>query len=323
MKTYRYKLQPYAGMATRYTCPHCGGKHKFSRYIDTLTGQFVNEDVGRCERIETCGYHYKPYQYFRDLKRQGIIEVDRFTGKRLVSLARDQTEPVYTIPTELIQNLFPGNSPGDSHLLTFIATKFKLNQSQVAYIIDSYKLQAATFNRVLFPQIDVNQNYRTAKIMAYNPATGKRVRNSPGAFNWAHRLLIKQRKLPSDFLLTQCLFGEHLLSAFPGKPVGLVESEKTALICSLIYPKLLWMATGGKYNLTVERLQPISERIVNIIPDAGIYRFWLDKSLTIKRKLKCQIYVSDCIEKIASFEETQEGIDLADLILNGRAPQFF
>ena len=55
-------------------------------------------------------------------------------------------------------------------------------------------------------------------------------------------------QLPENWELTQCLFGEHLLSAIDEKQktVALVESEKTAIIASCIMPKYIWLATGGK-----------------------------------------------------------------------------
>lgn len=42
MSQYRYVLEPYKGMKTRYTCPACQKRDKtFVRYIDTETGQHV------------------------------------------------------------------------------------------------------------------------------------------------------------------------------------------------------------------------------------------------------------------------------------------
>lgn len=59
-------------------------------------------------------------------------------------------------------------------------------------------------------------------------------------------------QLPEDWELTQCLFGEHLLPLYPDKPVALVESEKTAVICSGLMPRFLWRATGGKQQINQE-----------------------------------------------------------------------
>ena len=64
---YRYQLEKYRGRGTRYNCPQCGRKYTFTRYIDTHNGNtYVNERVGKCNRLDKCGYHYTPRQYFED-----------------------------------------------------------------------------------------------------------------------------------------------------------------------------------------------------------------------------------------------------------------
>ena len=67
MNTYRFILERYRGISTRYTCPQCGRKHTFTRYIDTENNnQYLSERVGKCNRLDKCGYHYTPKQYFTD-----------------------------------------------------------------------------------------------------------------------------------------------------------------------------------------------------------------------------------------------------------------
>ena len=67
MNTYRYILERYRGRGTRYTCPQCGRKYTFTRYIDTENNNiYISENVGKCNRLDKCGYHYTPKQYFTD-----------------------------------------------------------------------------------------------------------------------------------------------------------------------------------------------------------------------------------------------------------------
>ncbi len=67
MNTYRYTLERYRGLSTRYICPQCGRKHTFTRYIDTENNnQYISDNVGKCNRLDKCGYHYTPRQYFTD-----------------------------------------------------------------------------------------------------------------------------------------------------------------------------------------------------------------------------------------------------------------
>ena len=91
MNTYRFILEKYRGISTRYTCPQCGRKHTFTRYIDTENNNnYLSKRVGKCEYYHTpreyftdnphkrdkylvedgslrpCGYHYTPREYFTD-----------------------------------------------------------------------------------------------------------------------------------------------------------------------------------------------------------------------------------------------------------------
>ena len=67
MIQYRYQLEKYRGRSTRHVCPQCGRKSVFTRYIDTENNNtYINDNVGECNRLDKCGYHYTPHQYFTD-----------------------------------------------------------------------------------------------------------------------------------------------------------------------------------------------------------------------------------------------------------------
>ena len=65
---YRYQLDRYRGRSTRYVCPQCHRKGTFTRYIDTYNNNniYISESVSKCNRIDKCGYHYTPKQYYTD-----------------------------------------------------------------------------------------------------------------------------------------------------------------------------------------------------------------------------------------------------------------
>ena len=64
---YRYQLEKYRGRSTRHVCPQCGRKNVFTRYVDTYNNNiYVSDNVGKCNRLDKCGYHYTPHQYFTD-----------------------------------------------------------------------------------------------------------------------------------------------------------------------------------------------------------------------------------------------------------------
>ena len=64
---YRYQLERYRGRSTRHVCPQCGRKNVFTRYVDTENNNiYISDNVGKCNRLDKCGYHYTPHQYFTD-----------------------------------------------------------------------------------------------------------------------------------------------------------------------------------------------------------------------------------------------------------------
>ena len=56
----------------------------------------------------------------------------------------------------------------------------------------------------------------------------------------------------------------------PDKTVALVESEKTAIICSAMMPQYLWLATGGKSQFN-SRLTVLKGRKIIAFPDIDAY----------------------------------------------------
>lgn len=65
MGNHKYILELYKGQKSRYHCPQCG-KEEFTRYINTDTKEYLSDRVGKCNRINHCGYHYSPKQFFQD-----------------------------------------------------------------------------------------------------------------------------------------------------------------------------------------------------------------------------------------------------------------
>ena len=71
---YRYQLEKYRGRGTRHVCPQCHRKGTFTRYIDTYNNNiYISENVGKCNRIDKCGYHYTPRQYYTDNPWKGDV----------------------------------------------------------------------------------------------------------------------------------------------------------------------------------------------------------------------------------------------------------
>ena len=104
--SYRYQLERYRGRSTRYVCPQCHRKGSFTRYIDTHNNnEYINDNVGKCNRLDKCGYHYTPKQYYadnpwkRDVHRSLVHydrENERVNGERC--RVKPTPRPIDTIP---------------------------------------------------------------------------------------------------------------------------------------------------------------------------------------------------------------------------------
>ena len=166
----------------------------------------------------------------------------------------------------------------------------------------------------VFWQIDIQGKVRTGKIMLYSPTTGKRVKEPFNHVNWVHKAL----KQP-EFTFKQCLFGEHLLID-KTKPVAIVESEKTAVIASGYFDKLLgkdnnfiWLAAGGIDGLTAEKCSILKGRTVTLFPDLNGFEKWSSKAKELSHLASFQI--SDLLERKATEAERKQGFDLADYLI--------
>ena len=306
----RYHLQKYAGISSRHTCPACERPRCFTLYIDD-NGNILHPTVGRCDHESSCAYHYTPRQYFHDHPehRHFVIPSEHSESR---NLHHDRhARPDRASPSIIPQNLIPPPS-ATNHLITFLKTM--IPSSAIDRIIADYRLASTPDQAIIFLQIDQDNQCRTGKIMQYNPSTGHRIKdpNKPGRINWLHSILKRRKQLPSDWQLTQCLFGEHLLPQHQDKTVALVESEKTAIICSAMMPQYLWLATGGKSGLTSERLSSLKGRKIIVFPDIDAFKDWQQKIFTFPH---LDIRISRLLEDNATPADRETHIDLADWII--------
>lgn len=310
-----YSLQNYKGMATRHTCPNCGDRHSFAYYVDEQDTP-LHPSVGRCNHESSCGYHYTPKQYFHDHPEYRTANDFSFDRQRVVQKLKQPSQPasVCYIPIHYVEKSQSVHSNFFHFLSTLLTAYYGSEAKEVLNrLLEEYRLGATRDGAVIFWQIDRMNKVRTGKVMQYNPEDGHRIKGgATSAVNWIHSILKKQRVLPEEWQLSQCLFGEHLLSSNPDKVVVLVESEKSAVIGSAIFPGYVWLATGGKSRMKEEKLRVLSGRIVLLFPDADGYTEWKQRAGSMNF---CKVIVSDLIEKNATPEQKAAHIDIADWIV--------
>ncbi len=300
MDSYRFILEPYKGIITRHRCPNCNKQRKFTRYIDTETNEHIHNTVGKCDRLDNCGYHYTPKQYFNENKSLPFTPTER--PKKFSSPIRRITS---YIPEELfrVSLAHHENNNFSKYLVQLFGVDIASKLLSRYFIATSKHWRGAT----IFWQIDLKGKVRTGKIMLYDAITGKRIKKPFNHINWVHTVL----KQP-DFELKQCFFGEHLLID-KSKPVAIVESEKTAVIASVYLPQFVWLAVGSLNNLNAEKCIILYGRTVTLFPDLNGFEKWTQKAKELEH---IAIFtVSDLLEKIAVESERHQGLDVADYLI--------
>ena len=230
-----------------------------------------------------------------------------------------------------------------NNLARWLCTQFP--EEQVAEVLARYRTGSTRDGRIIYWQIDEHGQVRAGKVMAYD-LDGHRMKDGKGNVCWVHSMKIDGIRF-DEMLAPQCLFGEHLinvdvnvndnchpedihreaqstlsfssslaLQAATPPLVMLVESEKTALIMSLVCPDKVWLATGGKANFKESMLWPLLGHEVAVYPDADALRDWEQRIHQLNRELGHSLYIPTGYYNLMNHDEARrEGWDLADVVM--------
>ena len=285
----------------KHKCPSCDRK-TFVRYIHCDTKKYeLPYEYGRCDK-DRCGYFLK-------VSKEVVIDYKKNNNitPGIQPMMRKQVGYYDPIPDFIDPNVFTASLKGyeNNNLIKFLYNSFETNKVDEAikkyHVGTSKKYNGGT----VFWQVCKAGFIRGGSIMAYDYKTGKRI-NENWAVTYVHSVLNLK-----PFYYGRVLFGEHLLDDNT-KNIGIVESEKTAIIMSMEKPQTTWLATSGKVNFKYEllsSLKPLSSNsIIIAYPDKGGFKMWNNVANNISSEI--QIKVSDILEK----DEYEDGCDIADVI---------
>lgn len=334
MEYYRFRLQKYTP-GSKISCPSCGRKRCAVKYIDTQGEISFPDEVCLCDHVNSCGYHYPPKEYFRDnpdvlkdlMEKENGTDNKGYLSNRHIkdtcSLAHapplkntDGSESDSTA-VSFIESDLVAKSMGAYHLnplFRFLSGKFGHEETERIFRLYNVGTSHQWNGAMVYWYKDAAGNYRTGKVMGYDPDTGHRIKEPYNQVTWAHSLL----KLP-EFNMRLCLFGEHLLAVHTNKKVALVESEKTCLIASHFLSDYIWLATGGmKMGFKAEVMEALRGRDVTLFPDLGGYDEW-SKHLPLMNSICRQVAISHYLEDIATDNQRAQGLDISDFLLQEEA----
>ena len=200
-KDFRYQLESRkltGHQPRKLTCPQCGKRKCLVRYVDTRNGfSYVADNVGKCDHQHSCGYHYKPSEYYRD--NQWAVEPENHPERHCEPVPLPPFQP---LPMEYVLRSHSPQSVFWQWMNTDIARRLNLTQEQLQRVYEDYLMGATRRGNVIFWQIDHQGQVHGGHIMQYR-TDGHR----DGYQGWTHVPLIRKGLLPADWQLYQCLFG--------------------------------------------------------------------------------------------------------------------
>lgn len=309
MIAHRYSLLRYNGLRSRLECPQCHDKRSLAPYVDNETGRIIDKTCGRCNHQDGCGYHMTPSEYFK----MNPEEREKYSGtKNNFRPVQVQTEkPLQTIPTEYIKKFFDGYFQSDlAKWLLAIFDPIRTKQVLLLYLVGMLPDK-----RTIYWQIDKDFRCRGGKIIQYR--NGHRVKKGDPSkigfadVDWMHTKQLKG-SLPEGWSMTQCLFGEHLLTPDDNRPVAIVEGEKTAVIMAICKDDFIWLSCGGLEQFSEAKMRSLTGRNVVLFADEGCHQKWEKKKESLSRYAR-KVTLSSILRDDSN--PLHRGWDIGDLMV--------
>ena len=156
------------------------------------------------------------------------------------------------------------------------------------------------------------------------------VRDGHVGDSWVSLLLkAREPKFLSSWYARHCLFGLHLISDIIPRPssIGIVESEKSAVILSELYPDNIWLATMYPTNFTINLLKPLRGHQVMLYPHTdetmSNYLCWLEIADMARRDMHLDITCSSILEDHATPAQKHRQIDLVGFLYEEPHTDFY
>ena len=290
MAEYRYKLK---NVRPTMRCPQCGRK-SFSPYVDTQSGEILGEAIGMCSHKVSCGYHRPPTK-------------DDIGGNAHISqyIKDIDTRQPYLLEPSVYEGL-KSNTLVDNFSVNLRGFFSNADEVLKKYGVVCGSIGRKYVNFTGFPYIQQDGTLKSVKMMMYREDLHRaKDEEGNGIVNWLHYFQgFDKTKQKFD----ACWFGEQLIDSkeYTYDYIGVVESEKTAIIATCCVPNVLWLACGSIGNKKQIIGKGLKTKKVVFFPDANGFENWREWVMA----QRCATWKVSSLPKSLS-----GGDDIADVLL--------
>lgn len=287
------KFVNYKGLRECYGYCHSCGETRLppTQYTDENGSIYV---------WDTLQNKFIPFVLQSSCKSVGQLS-DKDTSKRKTS-GESEALDIKFIENKLVSRCMKVKP--QNNLLSYISNTY--GEDNKDFVKDLYKIGTSKDGGTIFWNINKNQKVQKAKICFYD-LNGKRT----------NKFRVPYKNEQGYF---SCLFGEHLLclEKHKNKPIVLVESEKTAVICTIHFKKYNWLSYGGINGMTNDKMKALSGKRLLIVPDLSenARRITLKKIEELKQ-LNIDAKMWDVSNDLTDLELKEQGFynfDLEDFL---------
>lgn len=231
------------------TCPYCGAEKSFQPYKFKGASIIINPKVG------ICSICHKQYSYDEYLsKKLHLLTAFSKSKEARIILDVGKQELGLEDPNVFYSKYFSSGDIEDDKLFQYIirllanksdSLSNTISKERIQNTFELYGLQTSTLwfreNATIFWYKTSDEDRLSYRIMKFKE-DGHSFKEKDKEHPITKSLIIGE-----DGKGKYCLFGRHLIGRedSQGKPVCIVESEKSAIIASIAYPNAIWMATGS------------------------------------------------------------------------------
>ena len=268
-------------------------KKKGVRYLgycpfhdDRHVGSFVVYPKKQCFKCFSCGAKGGVVEFLKMHEHLSFPDAIRWLGKKY-NIETDMTDFNYTppparpapppldllvLPKYLMAGTITAQAIENDNLVRWIRTGIRwdtIQRKRVEEMLGLYCVGHGKHGHTIFWQIDEQGMLRTGKMMKYREDGHRDKDKNP---TWMNYVLSRAGQFDREKCkVIRCLFGLHLAKEFADAEVCLVESEKTAVICSAFCDpnRKIWMACGGLQFFKPEMIADLvtANRYIVVYPD--------------------------------------------------------